>query len=98
MLRYPGCKCDIPAHNYSYSFEANPDWPNYYATSQQIHEYMHNVSKKHDCERFIKYKHTINGATWDEKRGKWNIQVRNSEGGVIWDEADVFINAGGVLK
>lgn len=59
---------------------------------------MHNVSKKHDCERFIKYKHTINGASWDEKRGKWNIQVKNGEGGVIWDEADVFINAGGVLK
>jgi cation diffusion facilitator CzcD-associated flavoprotein CzcO len=31
--RYPGCQCDIPAHNYAYSFAANPAWPNYYATS-----------------------------------------------------------------
>jgi cation diffusion facilitator CzcD-associated flavoprotein CzcO len=27
--RYPGCQCDIPAHNYAFSFEPNPKWPNY---------------------------------------------------------------------
>lgn len=59
---------------------------------------MHKVSEKYDCNRFIKYKHSITGATWDEKRGKWNIQIKNGDGGTLLDEADVFINAGGVLK
>jgi cation diffusion facilitator CzcD-associated flavoprotein CzcO len=96
--RYPGCKCDIPAHNYAYSFDANPDWPNYYASSEQIHQYMHGVSKKHNCDRFIKYNHSIKGANWNQDRGTWSIQVQKADGSIILDEADVFINAGGVLN
>ncbi|KAJ5805148.1 hypothetical protein N7474_011035 [Penicillium riverlandense] len=96
--RYPGCKCDIPAHNYAYSFAPNPDWPNYYATSQQIHEYMHGVADKYDCNKYIKYQHTIKSAIWNEDTAKWEIQVKRADGSVLDDEVDVFINAGGVLK
>ncbi|KAL2864081.1 flavin-containing monooxygenase [Aspergillus lucknowensis] len=96
--RYPGCKCDIPAHNYAYSFAPNPNWPNYYATSQQIHEYMHGVADRFDCTRFIKYRHTIRGAVWDEEDGKWEVSVEGPDGSVFQDRVDVFINAGGVLN
>lgn len=24
--RYPGCACDIPSHNYQFTWEPNPDW------------------------------------------------------------------------
>jgi len=24
--RYPGCGCDIPSHNYQYTWEPNPNW------------------------------------------------------------------------
>ncbi|KAL2826251.1 hypothetical protein BDW59DRAFT_179602 [Aspergillus cavernicola] len=95
--RYPGCKCDIPAHNYAYSFAPNPDWPNYYATSEQIHEYMHSVADKYDCNQYIKYRHTIQSAIWNDEKGKWGLQVE-SDGRVFNDEVDVFINAGGVLN
>ncbi|KAL2833548.1 hypothetical protein BJY01DRAFT_259862 [Aspergillus pseudoustus] len=95
--RYPGCKCDIPAHNYAYSFAPNPDWPNYYATSEQIHAYMHAVADKYECKQYIRYRHTINSAVWDEGRAKWALQVENAEGS-FGDEVDVFINAGGVLN
>ncbi|KAJ5661372.1 uncharacterized protein N7484_000744 [Penicillium longicatenatum] len=96
--RYPGCKCDIPAHNYAYSFAPNPDWPNYYATSQQIHSYMHGVADKYDCNKFIKYRHSIKAAVWNEDKAKWEIQVENGDGVVFQDDVDVFINAGGVLN
>lgn len=98
IKRYPGCKCDIPAHNYAYSFAPNPDWPNYYATSQQIHEYMHGVADKYDCNKYIKYQHTIKSAIWNEDTAKWEIQVKRANGSMLEDEVDVFINAGGVLK
>ncbi|KIA75798.1 hypothetical protein HK57_00412 [Aspergillus ustus] len=96
--RYPGCKCDIPAHNYAYSFAPNPDWPNYYATSQQIHEYMHDVAHKYDCNQYIKYRHAIKGAVWSEEDAKWEISVQGPDGAVFQDRVDVFINAGGVLN
>ncbi|OAL05033.1 FAD/NAD(P)-binding domain-containing protein [Phaeosphaeriaceae sp. SRC1lsM3a] len=95
--RYPGCKCDIPAHNYAFSFAPNPSWPNYYATAQQIHEYMHGVAEQYDCNRFIKYKHTVKSAIWSETKGKWEVEVQTGTN-TIHDEVDVFINAGGVLN
>jgi cation diffusion facilitator CzcD-associated flavoprotein CzcO len=96
--RYPGCKCDIPAHNYAYSFEPKPDWPNYYATSQQIHQYMHEVADKYDCKKYIKLQHAIQEATWDEISTKWRLSVKDADGRTFVDHVDVFINAGGVLK
>lgn len=96
--RYPGCKCDIPAHNYAYSFAPNPDWPNYYATSEQIHKYMHEVADKYDCNQYIKYNHTIKSAIWNEDEAKWNITIQRTDGTTFLDKVDVFINAGGVLK
>jgi cation diffusion facilitator CzcD-associated flavoprotein CzcO len=104
---YPGCKCDIPAHNYAFSFAPNPAWPNYYATSEQIHAYMHDVADRYECKQYIRFRHTIRSAVWDEGRGKWVLEVENGEDkegegegskGMVRDEVDVFINAGGVLK
>jgi cation diffusion facilitator CzcD-associated flavoprotein CzcO len=97
LNRYPGCQCDIPAHNYAYSFEPNPSWPNYYATSEQIYDYMHMVADKYHCKEYFQYNHEITAATWDEKSGKWNLKVRNAQGDFD-DQCDVFINAGGLLK
>ncbi|KAK7705398.1 hypothetical protein SLS63_014143 [Diaporthe eres] len=96
--RYPGCRCDIPAHNYAYSFCPNPEWPGYYATSQQIFDYMKDVERKYECAKYIKLKHSIQSATWNECKGKWQLKVRDSAGVEFSDEADVFINAGGVLN
>ncbi|KAL4806510.1 hypothetical protein BDV18DRAFT_159682 [Aspergillus unguis] len=97
--RYPGCKCDIPAHNCAYSFAPNPEWPNYYATSEQIHEYMRDVAQKYDCQKYIRYRHEIVQAVWAEAKGKWEISVRDKrDNREFVDEVDVFVNAGGVLN
>ncbi|SPO06777.1 related to monooxigenase [Cephalotrichum gorgonifer] len=96
--RYPGCKCDIPAHNYAYSFAPKPDWPNYYATSQEIHQYMHDVADKFDCKKYIKLQHSVQGARWNETKAKWELEVKDGQGNIISDEVDIFINAGGVLN
>jgi cation diffusion facilitator CzcD-associated flavoprotein CzcO len=95
--RYPGCQCDIPAHNYAYSFEQNPEWPNYYATSVQIYEYLKRTSSKYDADRYMKFGHEIKAATWNESEAKWNLKVQNGNH-FFEDKCDVFINAGGVLK
>jgi len=98
-FRYPGCKCDIPAHNYAFSFAPKPDWPNYYATSEQIHQYMHSVADQYDCNKYIKYNHSIKSAVWDESKAKWQVTIEKSPQRLTFvDEVDIFINAGGVLK
>ncbi|OAA68631.1 Flavin monooxygenase-like protein [Niveomyces insectorum RCEF 264] len=96
--RYPGCKCDIPAHNYAFSFCPKADWPNYYATAPQIYAYMKDVAAKYDVNKYIKFRHAIRSATWNEATGKWEIQVEAGDGSTFLDKCDVFINAGGVLN
>ncbi|KAJ9499448.1 hypothetical protein H2202_005031 [Exophiala xenobiotica] len=95
--RYPGCQCDIPAHNYAFSFAPNPAWPNYYATSEQIFQYMKDTSAKYGCDKYIAYRHKVTSATWSEPSGKWILTV-DADGKELTDSCDVLINAGGVLK
>ncbi|KAF9882919.1 hypothetical protein FE257_004900 [Aspergillus nanangensis] len=95
--RYPGCQCDIPAHNYAYSFEPNFEWPNYYATSTQIYEYLKRTAGKYGVEDYIKYNHSVKSAVWDESGGKWHVWIQ-AGGRLFEDVCDVFVNAGGVLN
>ncbi|KAF7553871.1 hypothetical protein G7046_g6971 [Stylonectria norvegica] len=97
--RYPGCACDIPAHNYAYSFAPNPAWPDYYATSAQIHQYMKDVSAKYDCDKLFHYQHQVTGAIWDELTQKWNLNIRDLSKKLDFSEScDILINASGVLN
>ncbi|RDW92264.1 hypothetical protein BP5796_01658 [Coleophoma crateriformis] len=44
--RYPGCACDVPAHSYQFSFAPNPNWSGFYAPSEEICQYLHDVADK----------------------------------------------------
>ncbi|KAN0102792.1 FAD/NAD(P)-binding domain containing protein [Hyaloscypha variabilis] len=99
--RYPGCQCDIPAHNYAYSFEQNPEWPNYYATSVQIYEYLKRTSSKYDADRYMKFGHEIKSAIWNEsKANAWKYPdiegITSFKGKLLhsasWDESYDFQN------
>jgi len=59
---------------------------------------MRSVADKYDCNKYIKYQHTIKSAVWNEDKAKWRIEVEKNDGIVFNDEVDVFINAGGVLR
>ncbi|OAP56144.1 hypothetical protein AYL99_09323 [Fonsecaea erecta] len=98
IARYPGCQCDIPAHNYSYSFEPNPNWPGYYASSREIHDYMKQVIKKYDVGKYMHTSHEILSAVWNADRGRWNLRVRKPSGEEFDDHCEIFINAGGLLN
>ncbi|KAE8383907.1 hypothetical protein BDV26DRAFT_299342 [Aspergillus bertholletiae] len=94
--RYPGCQCDIPAHNYAYSFDPKPDWPGYYATSEQIFHYMKAVSARHGCDDLFSFEHEVVAAVWNDADGLWKLKVKH-KGTEIDDYCHVLINAGGVL-
>lgn len=59
---------------------------------------MHDVADKYDCNQYIKYRHTIKSAIWNEDEAKWDITIQGADGSTFLDKVDVFINAGGVLK
>ena len=52
---YPGCRVDNPNHIYSYSFEPNHDWPQYYSTQPVLLDYFRRVADKHDLRAHIRF-------------------------------------------
>ena len=49
--------------------------------------------------KYIKLKHEIIAASWDDKNGVWEVTVKDLKTGVTFvDTAEVLINNSGVLK
>jgi cation diffusion facilitator CzcD-associated flavoprotein CzcO len=97
--RYPGCACDIPAVNYQFTWKIRI-WERYYAYAPEIWEYLKEIEREgRFIEKYIKLRHRIESAKWDEEEGVWRIGVKNLETGEVKEDfAEFFINAGGVLN
>ncbi|OAL21473.1 hypothetical protein AYO22_07869 [Fonsecaea multimorphosa] len=112
--RYPGCACDIPSHNYLFSWAPNPDWSSYYVTAPEILKYLEDTTDKFDLRKYITLCRKVVGARWLAERQKWQIISRQTDGrrnavssfGIsdgevgeeIVDECDIFINASGFFN
>ncbi|KAK8877498.1 FAD NAD(P)-binding domain-containing protein [Apiospora arundinis] len=98
--RYPGCACDAPAHNYTYSFEPKWDWSSTYAGAPEIFKYFSDFADKYDVRKYISFSHEIVGAQWDEDAKEWVVDVREGgpNGNTTRRRADFLINASGVLN
>src|ERR1700686_1489392 len=64
---YPGCRCDVPSHLYSFSFAPNPDWSRTFSPQPEIWEYLRRVSAEHGVDPHIRYRHEVIAARWDEQ-------------------------------
>jgi len=58
-------------------FENNPNWTNYYASGQEIVEYIQRTADKYGARKYMKFKHLVTGAHWQEEEGKWHITVKD---------------------
>ena len=44
---YPGCRCDVPSHLYSFSFAPNPEWTETYSPQPEIRAYLRRTAEEH---------------------------------------------------
>ncbi|KAI4869266.1 FAD/NAD(P)-binding domain-containing protein [Hypoxylon rubiginosum] len=97
--RYPGCRCDVPSHNYQFSWRPNPEWSNFLSPAPEIQEYLSRICEEEHMMDTIKLRHKVNGAWWDEKRGLWDLSVQNLETGEEFkDYANFLVDASGILN
>lgn len=75
--RYPGVACDIPAPCFTWPFEDNPGWSSYYASGEEINDYVKRVALKYQVDQYVNFKHYVTQAKWDEDRGLWKLNVKN---------------------
>lgn len=88
---YPGIACDVPSHNYSYTFEPNADWSARNAGGAEIQSYFEQTADKYGVREHIRFDTEVIRSEWSE--GAWRIETNDGETRV----ADILVSAAGVL-
>lgn len=95
---YPGCRVDSPNHIYSFSFEPNPTWPQFYSTQKVLLDYFKDTADKYDVRKNIQFNAEVTKAQFDETTGTWKVDVRRQDGGSETLTANAVISAVGQLN
>ncbi len=96
---FPGHRQCSYAHESQFTWARKADWSHFYSYSEEIWQYFKDVVDTFGLRKYMKLRHEIIGAEWDEKEGLWSVKVKDLLSGSIFvDKAEVFINGGGVLK
>jgi len=72
---YPGCRCDVPSHLYSFSFAPNPEWSELYSPQPEIKAYLRKVAQDHDVVRNVRFGTAMTEAEWDDAAQHWVAQT-----------------------
>lgn len=97
--RYPGCKCDIPSHNYQFSWLPNPEWKEFYSSATEIQDYLHRCCEKEKLYSAIKTSHRVDHAEWNDSEGVWSLRIVDEKSGKKFhDHCHFLLDGMGILK
>jgi cation diffusion facilitator CzcD-associated flavoprotein CzcO len=97
--RYPGCKCDIPSHNYQFSWRPNPEWFGFFSPASEIQEYLCRVCDEEGMRNVIKTSHQVTRAKWNDAAGTWDLEVHDLEKNIKFhDHCHFLLDGSGILK
>ncbi|KAK6811378.1 hypothetical protein RU639_012809 [Aspergillus parasiticus] len=97
--RYPGAACDIPAHVYQATFESNPNWSEFYASSKEILQYWKDIVAKYGVRKYMQLNHKVVEARFNDAEAKWHVKIENGlTGDLINDTCDVLYGCIGALN
>jgi cation diffusion facilitator CzcD-associated flavoprotein CzcO len=66
--------------SYQFSWARNPRWSQYYSGAREIWNYLCDIVDKYQLRKYIKLKHTVISANWNEDEGKWHVLVKDGDG------------------
>ncbi|GHD14635.1 Baeyer-Villiger monooxygenase [Streptomyces violarus] len=90
---YPGCRCDVPSHLYSFSFAPNPEWPRTFSGQEHIRAYLEHVTDVFRLRPHIRFDSEVKRMSWNAERLCWDIET--SSGNL---SADLVVSATGPLS
>jgi cyclohexanone monooxygenase len=81
--RYPGCRCDVPSVEYSFSFskelEQEWNWTEIMAAQPEILEYVNHVADRFDLRRDMVFNSRVSAASFDEDAKHWTVTTEQGE-------------------
>jgi len=89
--RYPGVACDVPSHAYTYSFEPNPEWSNFFAYGPEIHDYFKKVYFKYGVDKHTHLNEGVTSCVY--QNNQWTVKTTQNKTYV----ADFLFSAAGIL-
>jgi len=95
---YPGVAVDTPNHFYSYSFRVNPDWDHYFATGDEIIDYIRTCYREMDISGHMRFEEEVVAAIWDKNAHRWNVTVRRKDGSEYSIAGNAVVSATGLLN
>ncbi|KAF2748392.1 FAD/NAD(P)-binding domain-containing protein [Sporormia fimetaria CBS 119925] len=96
---YPGVACDIPSHDYNFTWDPKPDWSQFFASGKEIQGYFEDFAERHGSKKYMQLNSKIIEARWDPSEGIWNLTIENpqtKEQRKDW--AHTFVNGTGILN
>ena len=90
---YPGCRCDVPSHLYSFSFAPNHGWSSTFSPQPEILDYLRDCAERYGVMSHIRFHHELRGADWDDEGQVWRLETSQDE-----LTADVLIAGQGPLS
>ncbi len=97
--RYPGARCDVESHDYSYSFSPELEqewrWSERYATQPEILRYVDHVADRFDLRRDIKLNTQVLTADLYEPTNTWTV---GTDTGDSWTAKYVIMAVGQLSK
>ncbi|MDB4072325.1 NAD(P)/FAD-dependent oxidoreductase [Gammaproteobacteria bacterium] len=94
---YPGCRVDIPNHFYSYSFEENHQWSQYFSQQPELEQYFQACFDKYDLAGMTQFNTEVSAMTFDDSTNLWSIQSINN-GSEQSEEFNLVISCVGQLN
>jgi 4-hydroxyacetophenone monooxygenase len=96
--QYPGCGCDTPNHFYSYSFEPNFRWSEYYSKRDEIWNYCKQCVDKYGFGAHLRLGTMVLGARYDQANHDWMVRTRGPDGVQQSGRFNALITAVGQLN
>ena len=95
---YPGCRVDVASHYYSYSFEPNDHFGQYYTQQPELYRYFRDIMERHGIGEFVSWQQEVQRAQWDEDAGLWRVTSRGADGAIQTRSANAVISGVGILS
>jgi 4-hydroxyacetophenone monooxygenase len=94
---YPGAGVDTPSHLYSFSFAKN-DWGKHFELRNDLQRYFHQTLDALGALSRVRFGTEVLSATYRDHDKRWDVCIRDEQGGEETLVADVLISAVGVLN
>jgi len=94
---YPGCRVDIANHFYSYSFEENHQWSQYFSEQPELQDYFKRCFLKHNLNEITEFNRKVEAMTFSKKTNLWTINSSQGDNEFV-NEFNLVISCIGQLN